>query len=403
MQDLGSNSRLGVREQIARGATESGQATWLASDLEYFRARNGTLFAGLFGSDPLVLALDPISDGTSASLDAALADLVREFPLARRIAFVGASSAFVEAMPARFAAQAIQIGHEPWVDLDAHEAKGNRARGVRSARNQALRAGIRVERVDGRALAHPGSESREKTDRLLGAWRNQGLLEIGGFLQRVDPFHDAANRFYFVACAPDGKWVGMLAAVRIGATRSVFLEDLILDPRAEGGVGELLTLEAFRFFAEEGYSEASLGTVSLTQVAPHAVRPPSPRVYRGLSCFLRTLRRLYNADGIELFRKRFAVRAWRPIYFGVARTDGRRPGAGDWLRALFAILAAHRPRLVLTPQRIGRRPVPVAVCAGLAIAFFFTHLPKHAHAAHHLPPFFAKFDGHRGEGDNRSR
>lgn len=400
------------RRQIRFEARESLHATWATAELEYFRARNGVLFAGVFRGNPLLLAADPIYDGDPAKLAEGLADLLREFPRARSLAFAGVSARLLAAIPRRYAVQAIQIGHEPWIDLAAHEPRGNRGRGIRSARNRALRAGVRVARIDGFRIARAGSDERRRIAGLLAAWRNQGMLEIGGFLQPVDPFHDAANRFYFVARDRRGEWVGFLAATRIGETRSILLEDLVLDPRAEDGTGELLTLEALRHFSEKGFAEASLGAVSLTRVASHPDFPPSRAVGRALSAFLRFVRLFYNAEGIELFRKRFPVRDWSPLHLGIARVDGVAPGGAEWTGAILALLLAHRPRLAISPDRIGaplartirRWAVPMA-CALVLAFFFLAHVPKRAHAAHRLlfSPILSRFDAHHGRGDNRRR
>jgi lysylphosphatidylglycerol synthetase-like protein (DUF2156 family) len=384
-----------IMSQIRTDARESLHPTWATAELEFYRSRNGILFAGVFSRSPLIIAADPIYGGDPGALAAGLDDLIRAFPFARSVAFVGVSSALLRDLPKKYALQAMQIGVEPWLDLAAYEPRGNRGRGIRSARNQALRTGVHVVRMDGEKLALARSDERARATRLLSAWKNQGFIEIGGFLQPVDLFHDAANRFYFVACNRDGEWCGLLAATRIGETRSIFLEDLILDPRAASGTGELLTLEALRAFSELGFSEASLGAVSLTRLAPHVDFPPPSAIRRGFVGFLRTARLFYNAEGIELFRKRFPVREWRPFHFAVARTDGTTPSGFDWVLAGIEILRAHRPRFAISSGRLGvlvasflrRRSVQFA-CV-LVVAFVvFSHFPRHAHASHHRRPWF---------------
>jgi phosphatidylglycerol lysyltransferase len=123
-----------------------------------------------------------------------------------------------------------------------------------------------------------------------------------GFLVRIEPFELPSHRRCFVA-ELDGRLVGFAGVVPIPARRGWFIEDLLRDPRAPNGSGELLVDAVMSWAGREGCDWLTLG------LAPLAGDVSSPlRVARRSTAFL------YDFEGLRSFKAKLRPHSWSPIY-----------------------------------------------------------------------------------------
>jgi hypothetical protein len=267
------------------------------------------------------------------------------------VLFVGVGGEFLRLLPEGF--EAVKVGREPWIRLDSFMPTGNAGRGVRAARNQAIRAGVWIEEWPASAVA-TRPELRAEIVRIQASRCRQRIWQWHGFLNALDPFAIPEDRRYFVARSAAGL-EGYLIATRIEGERSYFFEDTMLRRGAPRGAGELLTLEAMRMLRESGSEKVSLGVVSSADFA-FAESDASARPL-GLTLAMLALRKLapmfYDTRGVELYRKRFKPAAWTDSFLALAQTGrpGHRPGVTAWLRAMLALAWAFEPKLA--PSREG--------------------------------------------------
>lgn len=330
-----------IQEDVLANSHNSSHFVWLLGKFEFHHTQAGWLFAYLRQGSTIVVALDPIppSGKNFESLEAAFSEFSAAQPAARYI-WAGVRDITLQNLP-ELPWQALLVGREPWITLKDHGATGKSARGVKSGRNQALRAGLRVEEW------RDVGESPEKLavlQKLYAGWKRSTFLQLEGFLQATNHAAFVKHRRYFVVRSAK-KTFGFLVASPVKARKGFYFEDLILDPQHPRGASELLVSDAIEKIRESDALEVSLGLVPLTFLSPHLERPPGPVIrifFRGLKQWLRLF---YNSEGILIYRKRFRPTYWENSYLLLLRADRKTPGVKDWGLGTFALLSAHRPRL----------------------------------------------------------
>ena len=267
------------------------------------------------------------------------------------------------------------------------QPRGNSAKGVRAARNQAQKRGVKVEWMRGADLRP--DQVRELTE-IWSEWDRRFLFQLAGYLLPSSPLTFREQRNYFFA-STENRIEGALVTSPIRGIAGAYFEDLILRADAVSGTGEVLTLNALENLPVAGIEWASLGQVTLSDPAeairelPEALRSPGSLFLRLIGTFAPLVGFLYDSRGIELFRKRFGPREWRISYLCIARLEGK-VGLSDWLRVSVGLTLAHAPRLSLSAvplrnfyrQRIARTPVTYAFLTLLTV-FHFT-VPNHFEA-----------------------
>jgi phosphatidylglycerol lysyltransferase len=189
---------------------------------------------------------------------------------------------------------------------------------------------------------------RAALDRLVNRWKATRAMAEMGFLVRVAPFEDAADRLLFVA-EQNGRPVGILSMAPVFARGGWLFEDLLRDPSAPNGTTELLVDAGMRAIAGEGARWATLGLAPLAgPVAPWLVRVRSWATP------------FFNFRGLHAFKAKLHPAAWEPIWLTY-------PTGSSPLRALLDALTAFAGGSVLrfgwrTLQR-GPRPVLLAMTA----------------------------------------
>ncbi len=201
----------------------------------------------------------------------------------------------------------IQIGEQPiwdpskWADI---------VKSSRSLREQIRRArakGVRVRRLE------PGEVSegpaRKAMETLISRWLSTRAMAPMGFLVDVQPFDFPEERRYLVA-ELEGRIVAFLAAVPVYARRGWLLEDLLREPGAPNGTGELLIDHIMRVLAEEGSHDVTLG-----------LAPLSGSVNRWLGVARSLGRALYDFRGVYAFKAKLKPERWEPTYLAYPK-DG---------------------------------------------------------------------------------
>ena len=230
-----------------------GALLWSTPDID------GAIIYGEFGRVWLA-AGDPL-----ASLEE-MSELARRFAAhAKRknrvVAFVPTSAEFARLVtPDDFTA--VKVGASPYFDLKTWNPRGDSAKKLRAAVNQARRAGITVESLGDAVTESLKRETAELCLRWLGSRRSATTF---GWLVALDPFLHSQYKKYFAARV-NGKLVGFLAASPIPARAAWYLEDVLRQPDAPQGTSTLLVVEALAQLKAEGVSLATLGTSPLAQI-----------------------------------------------------------------------------------------------------------------------------------------
>ncbi|MBC7693529.1 MAG: DUF2156 domain-containing protein [Methylotenera sp.] len=348
-----------VFERYRKDARNSSHFVWFLTSLQYFETPTDRWIFGFqkFGKVTL-LALEPlIPESPTGSEAERLSNFERAWREFREAvqpeisAFIAVYTPFKEVL-FKNQFQTLRIGQEPWVDLADCIPTGNAGKGVRGARNQALRAGVTVEEWTAEKIRTDPQKEAAIRD-LYRLWKERNLIHIGGFLNATDPMAHAECRRYFIARSAGGRIEGYLVATPVGGIQSYFLEDLVLLPHACRGSAELLTLEALVSLHESGAKLASLGVVSVNAMSADGGQSLPPAIQFITVRLPALLQKFYNFNGLETFRKRFKPRHWENIFLAVQNHHpDRRSDAWAWLHVLGSLLPAFRPRLQLSRQWI---------------------------------------------------
>jgi Phosphatidylglycerol lysyltransferase, C-terminal len=327
----------------------SSHFVWFLTEMQFYRCGNGWIFAFVQKGAVTLVALEPLhppvagEDVDESGVKAAWSEFESEIH-PKITFFVSIYGPFFKQLR-KLGFQALQVGREPYVDLSDCVPTGKSGKGVRAARNQALRAGVKVEEWTGKMiLGHPQMVGDMR--RLLKTWKSRNIFDMSGFLNVVDPFQEMEHRRYFIATSEKQGLEAFLVATPIPGRNSYFLEDMVVRPGATRGTGELLTLESLVALAESKAAMASLGVVALTHVdksCSHGLPPSAELAFVTLPKYAN---KIYNVEGLEMFRKRFKPKRWESIYLCLKNSP--QSGVSDgraWFLAFFALLSCFRPRL----------------------------------------------------------
>jgi lysylphosphatidylglycerol synthetase-like protein (DUF2156 family) len=339
-----------VLERLRAYAFNSSHFVWLISNFRFLESTTGWIFAVTRKFGVNLIALEPLPS-YEFFLDDDFLDAMEEL----RASLPPGPTAFV-AIGSKFASLLnldgfynLQIGKEPWVRLGSHEPVGNRGKGVRAARNQAIRAGITVENWK-LSDVHRKPELRARVDEIHEHWLTRTSISLEGFLLKTNPWKLMDDRCCFLARNEKGQIEGVLIATPITSLQGWYLEDMWLAENHARGIGELLTLESMRFLNEMGSRYVSLGLIPMTDLNfgmnDSLVQNDRPRVFSiGMWTLAKILKTFYNADGLVLFRKRFNVEYWSSTFVSVRVTKKFWfMKSIQWLQVMVALLVAHRPK-----------------------------------------------------------
>jgi phosphatidylglycerol lysyltransferase len=199
--------------------------------------------------------------------------------------------------------------------------------------------GVQVRRVRPEELSE-GSPLRRDIERLASEWLRSRRMEPMGFLVALELFHFPAHHRYFVA-QRQGRSVGFLSAVPIGARRGWLVEDVVRSRDAPNGTTESMLVGVLR-----DVEDSEIVTLGLTPLSGAVGWPLR---------FVRWLTRpLFDFQGLHAFRERLRPDAWEPVWL-VYPT-----GTSPILCILDALRAFARGSLT----RFGRRSLLARTYAG---------------------------------------
>jgi len=276
------------------------------------------------GDDACVAYVDTgrawVAAGAPIAAHDALGDVAARFLQAARSA--GRKACFFaaeERLTGAARLRSLRIGEQPVWDP---RGWGEVLAGHRSLREQLRRArakGVTVRRLEAAELA--AGPTREAMQRLADRWLATREMAPMGFLVHVDPFSFPEARRCFVA-EIDGRLVAFAGLIPVPARGGWFLEDLLRDPEAPNGTGELLVDAVMRWAAATGVDWLTLGLAPLAG----AVAAPMRLARRGGAL-------LYDFEGIRAYKAKLRPNAWTPIYLAFPPDQGA-------LRSIFESLAA---------------------------------------------------------------
>lgn len=212
--------------------------------------------------------------------------------------------------------EVIKVGAAPYFDLQKWNPRGNKAKHLRAALNQAAKSGVTVTRISELKSGFCG-----EVGTLCENWlasRQAGVKF--GWLFELDPFEHAECKKFFAARDESGKLVGMLAASPMAAREGWYLEDVLRRTDAPKGTAEILVAETLRILASEGAKLATLGTVPLAENGADRFQTDSNFLTKKCLRFARqNLHSIYNFDGLRRFKSKFVPCWWESEYVVVQK------------------------------------------------------------------------------------
>lgn len=373
-----------LTQRLSESAHNSAHYTWLiATDLKFLESDSGWIFAFKEALGFVVIALEPLAPAplprdayADATLWSSIQNLVTHFGH-DRIVFTAVGSEFAVAL-GKQGISSLQAGEEPWVSVPQYLPKGNAGKGLRSARNQALRAGLSVSELSFQDVA---VTHRKLIDKLYQEWTNNTLWTLNGFLFHLNPYQVIEGRRYFAAFH-SGQIEAFLVATPIIKNKTYYFEDLVYPRRLKNGATELVTLEALRILNDDGCDKVSLGIVMLNSLTAEHSFSPKCLTPTELSVTKFVLKLFYNSDGIELHRKRFRPEKWTGVFNSLFVNPDKRsllPLRLRWLWASAASIEVCMPRPNISRKSLVsafsdvffRRPVAAVWIGLLTLSFIF--------------------------------
>lgn len=196
----------------------------------------------------------------------------------------------------------VHMGEEPVWNPAEWKATKAAKRSLREQLRRARAKQVTVRRIEAEELADPSNPTRQQLDALSAAWLESRRMAPMAFAVHLEPYGAAAQRRVIVA-ERNGKMVGFLSAVPVYGEGGWFFEDLIRSADAPNGTSELLFDCAMELIAAQDARHATFG------LAPLANTPNETLAWiRDRTAWL------YQFEGVQRFKAKFAPAAWHPVY-----------------------------------------------------------------------------------------
>lgn len=194
----------------------------------------------------------------------------------------------------------LRIGEQPAWDPRAWPETLKATKSLREQLRRARAKGVQIRALSSEELT--AGPVREAMQRLAERWLSTRQMAPMQFLVQLDLFGHAQDRRCFVA-EIEGALVGFADCIPVPARNGWFVEDLLRDPTAPNGTGELLVDAVMAWAAESGATWVTLG------LAPLAGEVSGPlKLARKASALL------YNFDGVRVYKAKLRPSEWTPIY-----------------------------------------------------------------------------------------
>jgi len=276
----------------------------LQSGYRYFFHRDCACVAFVDTGSAWVAAGAPIA--AAAELPAVVDAFLSAARLAgRRVCFFGTEAALVGASGAPLGTLA--IGEQPVWDPRAWATRLARHRSLREQLRRARAKGVRIREVPASELE--SDALRAQITRVTERWLGARSMAPMGFLVKVEPFGFAAQRHTFVA-EQDGRLLGFAGLIPVPARAGWFLEDLVRDPEAPNGTGELLVHAVMQWAGAANCSWLTLGLSPLSGPLPPF-----------LSRARQSSRWLYDFVGLRAYKAKFTPDSWQAVYLCFPRSQ----------------------------------------------------------------------------------
>jgi phosphatidylglycerol lysyltransferase len=195
--------------------------------------------------------------------------------------------------------RAIAIGEQPvWGPRDWPDTLA-RHKSLREQLRRARAKGVRVRLLEAAELEADGTGRalRALADRWF-ATRNMAAMSFLVHLEFTQP----TVRRCFVA-ERDGVLVGFAGVIPVPARSGWYVEDLLRDPSAPNGTNELMIDAVMQWAAAQGCDWLTLG-----------LAPLAGELRGALELTRKLTKRLYDFDGLRVFKAKLRPRIWTPIY-----------------------------------------------------------------------------------------
>ncbi|MEO8540069.1 MAG: DUF2156 domain-containing protein [bacterium] len=204
---------------------------------------------------------------------------------------------------------AVKIGEEPQFDVASWGPRGDRAKKVRSASNQARKSGVAIEIL--RPGATPSAALEREVAEVIAEWRATRNVKALGFTLRLAPLVHSNDKIVLLA-RKDGRLEAFLTCVPYADGEGYYLEDLIRRKSAPTGASEMLVLEAVAECGRRGAATANFGLSPLRGCRSQ----PGHRRALGwtLDLTFRRLNLFYRFRPLDHFKSKFAPTRYEPCY-----------------------------------------------------------------------------------------
>lgn len=216
---------------------------------------------------------------------------------------------------------ATAIGEQPVWDPGNWAAELKSHRSLREQLRRARAKGVRVRLLEPSEVA--SGPTHEALLALATRWFATRSLAAMSFLVHLELSQPALRRCFIAEQA--GTLVGFAGVIPVPARSGWFVEDLLRDPGAPNGTSESIVDAVMQWAAAQGCQWLTLG------LAPLAGEVSSPlKITRKLT------KRLYDFDGLRVFKAKLRPSAWMPIYLS-------HPAEQTSLISMIDALAAFAP------------------------------------------------------------
>ena len=198
------------------------------------------------------------------------------------------------------ALESLLIGEQPVWDPREWPAILESHRSLQEQIRRSSAKGVTVRLLRGDELV--AAPVRGAMTAITQRWLATRAMAPLGFLARVEPFSFPAFRRCFVA-ELDGRMIAFAGVVPVPARSGWFIENLVRDPDAPNGTGELLTDAVMRWAAGEGSDWLTLGLAPLAGDVTGLLR--AARTSTSL---------FYDFEGLRRYKAKLRPDSWSPIY-----------------------------------------------------------------------------------------